>query len=97
MSVEHLTVFGAQDATLTGGAIALHAGSLPLTGVTIAGELADRGGGIAVGPRGQADSGRFARDRESGGLERRRHLERRPAHRHGVRDLGNLAGDGGGI
>ena len=47
-TIENLTVFGARDASLSGGALRVEGGRLDLIGVTIAGGLADRGGGIAV-------------------------------------------------
>ena len=49
MTIEHLTVFGAREASLMGGAIRVEGGRLDLIGVTVIGGLADRGGGIAVG------------------------------------------------
>lgn len=49
MTIEHLTVFGAREASLVGGAIRVEGGRLALIGVTVVGGLADRGGGVAVG------------------------------------------------
>jgi CSLREA domain-containing protein len=48
LSLEHLTIFGARDASLAGGAISVESGRLSLIGVTVVGGLADRGGGIAI-------------------------------------------------
>jgi len=97
MIVEHLTVFGAHEDTIVGGAIAVHAGSLRLTSVTIAGGLADRGGGIAV--RGEArltlvDSLVIGNEAASsgGGIWSEGRLTIT-----GSAIVGNLAGDGGGI
>ncbi len=47
-TIENLTVFGARDASLSGGALRVEGGRLHLVGVTIGGGLAERGGGIAV-------------------------------------------------
>lgn len=48
-TIEHLTLFGARDTTLVGGAIRARGGRLRLVDSTLTGGVAERGGGIAVG------------------------------------------------
>lgn len=47
--LEHLTVFGARDPSLVGGAVEVSAGTLEGHGLTLTGGIARLGGGIAVG------------------------------------------------
>lgn len=47
-TLANLTVFGAHDATLIGGAIDVRGGALRMLDMTVTGGLADHGGGIAV-------------------------------------------------
>ncbi len=49
-TIENLTLFGARDAALVGGAISAQAGRLRLVGSTLTGGVAERGGALAVGP-----------------------------------------------
>ncbi|MGH2631149.1 MAG: CSLREA domain-containing protein, partial [Actinomycetota bacterium] len=47
-TIDNLTLFGARDAALVGGAIRAEGGRLRLVGSTLTGGIAERGGGIAV-------------------------------------------------
>ena len=49
-TIENLTLFGARDAALVGGAIRAQGGRLRLVGSTLTGGVAERGGALAVGP-----------------------------------------------
>jgi hypothetical protein len=51
--LEHLTLFGVQDASVTGGAIRAEGGHVRLRDVTVTGGAVERGGGIAVGAGGR--------------------------------------------
>lgn len=55
ITLENLTVFGALDPGLTGGAIRVERGTLRSNDVTVTGGLARRGGGIAVDAAGRLE------------------------------------------
>jgi CSLREA domain-containing protein len=68
--LEHLTLFGAQDASVTGGAIRAEGGHVRLRDVTVTGGAVERGGGIAVDTGGRLtmiDSLVLANEASSGG------------------------------